>query len=143
MATPAPTALAHDFPILARDGLVYLDSASTAQKPRAVLDAMENLLLRHNANVHRGTYPLAVEATDRYEADPTLLKKFPDQLGVSFSDGTFHLGGDERTEGVDPQREGYPAGQAVGAIDELIPAGDIVRAMVQEAGRVIAKISAY
>jgi enoyl-[acyl-carrier protein] reductase II len=81
--------------------------------------------------------------TDRYEADPTLLKKFPDQLGVSFTDGTFHLGGDERTEGVDPNREGYPAGQAVGAIDELVPAGDIVRSMVEQAERAIARISAY
>jgi enoyl-[acyl-carrier protein] reductase II len=81
--------------------------------------------------------------TDRYEADPALLKKFPDQLGVSFTDGTFHLGGDERTEGVDPNREGYPAGQAVGAIDALVPAGDIVRSMVEEAERVIAKTSSY
>jgi enoyl-[acyl-carrier protein] reductase II len=81
--------------------------------------------------------------TDRYEADPALLKKFPDQLGVSFTDGTFHLGGDERTEGVDPNREGYPAGQAVGAIDELVPAGDIVRSMVEQAERAIARISAY
>jgi len=76
MATPAPTALAHDFPILARDGLVYLDSAATAQKPRAVLDAMEDLLLHHNANVHRGTYPLAVEATDRYEAARERVARF-------------------------------------------------------------------
>ena len=76
MATPAPTALAHDFPILARDGLVYLDSAATAQKPRAVLDAMEDLLLHHNSNVHRGTYPLAVEATDRYEAARERVARF-------------------------------------------------------------------
>ncbi len=76
MATPAPTALAHDFPILARDGLVYLDSAATAQKPRVVLDAMEDLLLHHNANVHRGTYPLAVEATDRYEAARARVARF-------------------------------------------------------------------
>ncbi len=71
--------------------------------------------------------------TDRYDADPTLLKKFPEQLGVSFSEGTFHLGGDEHTEGVDPDREGYPAGQAVGAISALIPAGDLVRSIVAEA----------
>ncbi len=76
MATPAPTALAHDFPILARDGLVYLDSAATAQKPRVVLDAMEDLLLHHNSNVHRGTYPLAVEATDRYEAARERVARF-------------------------------------------------------------------
>ena len=67
MTLIADTALAHEFPILRREGLVYLDSAATAQKPRVVVEAMEDLLLRHNANVHRGTYPLAIEATDRYE----------------------------------------------------------------------------
>ncbi|HEY5144802.1 MAG TPA: SufS family cysteine desulfurase [Solirubrobacteraceae bacterium] len=92
MATPAPTALAHDFPILARDGLVYLDSASTAQKPRAVLDAMEDLLLRHNANVHRGTYPLAVEATDRYEAARERVARF---TGSSARETIFAKNGTE------------------------------------------------
>jgi enoyl-[acyl-carrier protein] reductase II len=77
------------------------------------------------------------DTTDRYDADPSLLKKFPDQLGVAFNDGTFHLGGDENTTGVDPRREGYPAGQAVGAITEVIAAGDIVRSIVEEAQRVI------
>lgn len=81
------------------------------------------------------------DTTDRYDADPTLLKKFPDQLRVAFNDGTFHLGGDETTDGVDPRREGYPAGQAVGAITSIEPAGDIVRAIVGEAERVIAGLS--
>jgi enoyl-[acyl-carrier protein] reductase II len=108
-----------------------------------ILETLEDGTVISRAFSGKTMRVLRNDTTDRYEADPTLLKKFPDQLGVSFADGTFHLGGDERTEGVDPQREGYPAGQAVGAIDELIPAGDIVRAMVQEAERVIAKISAY
>jgi len=77
------------------------------------------------------------DTTDSYDADPTLLKKFPDQLGVAFHDGTFHLGGDENTVGVDPHREGYPAGQSVGAITTIVPAGDIVRSIVEEAQRVI------
>ena len=77
------------------------------------------------------------DTTDRYDADPSLLKKFPDQLAVAFHDGTFHLGGDEHTSGIDPHREGYPAGQAVGAITSVVPAGDIVRSIVEEAQRVI------
>jgi enoyl-[acyl-carrier protein] reductase II len=81
------------------------------------------------------------ETTDRYEADPSLLKKFPEQLAVSVKDGTFHLGGDENTLGVDPRREGYPAGQAVGGIEALEPAGDIVRSMVAEAERVLAELA--
>jgi cysteine desulfurase / selenocysteine lyase len=60
-----------DFPILDRsfDGrqLVYLDSASTAQKPQVVIDALAEHLSAHNANVHRGVYALAQEADAAYE----------------------------------------------------------------------------
>jgi cysteine desulfurase / selenocysteine lyase len=60
-----------DFPILTRafDGrpLVYLDSASTAQKPQVVIDALAKHLRAHNANVHRGVYALALEADTAYE----------------------------------------------------------------------------
>lgn len=58
--------VAEQFPFLARD-LVYLDSAATAQKPQVVLDSVQASLALHNANIHRGVYPLAVEATDRFE----------------------------------------------------------------------------
>ena len=65
-------ALRADFPILSRrvNGapLVYLDSAATSQKPVAVLDAMDAYYRETNANVHRGVYTLAAEATDRFEA---------------------------------------------------------------------------
>ncbi|MDQ6810346.1 MAG: SufS family cysteine desulfurase [Actinomycetota bacterium] len=60
-----------DFPIFARrfDGreLVYLDSASTAQKPEAVIEALAEHLRNHNANVHRGVYALAQEADAAYD----------------------------------------------------------------------------
>ncbi len=66
------TALRADFPILDREvhgrPLVYLDSAATSQKPQAVLDAMDAYYRETNANVHRGVYELAAEATERYEA---------------------------------------------------------------------------
>ncbi|MHB1087490.1 MAG: NAD(P)H-dependent flavin oxidoreductase [Acidimicrobiales bacterium] len=81
------------------------------------------------------------DTTDLYEAQPSLLKKFPEQLSVSFTNGTFHLGGDEETLGVDPSRECYPAGQAVGAIDALVPAGDIVRSMASTAEAVLAQLA--
>ena len=61
-----------DFPILARHvhgkPLVYLDSAATSQKPVQVLDAMDAYYRETNANVHRGVYELAAEATARFEA---------------------------------------------------------------------------
>ena len=66
-----PAAVASEFPILSRvdDGkpLVYLDSAATAQKPAAVIDRMAELQRNSNANIHRGVYPLAQEATDAFE----------------------------------------------------------------------------
>ncbi|MEW6581895.1 MAG: cysteine desulfurase [Actinomycetota bacterium] len=68
-------ALKADFPILARKvhgkPLVYLDSAATSQKPQVVLDAMDAYYRETNANVHRGVYELAAEATARYEAGRT------------------------------------------------------------------------
>ena len=60
-----------DFPILSRsvDGhpLVYLDSAATSQKPRAVIDAEVAFLTNENAAVHRGAHTLAAEATELFE----------------------------------------------------------------------------
>jgi enoyl-[acyl-carrier protein] reductase II len=71
--------------------------------------------------------------TDHFDAHPDELKKFPEQLGVSYGAGTMHLGGDSFTEGVDVERECYPAGQGVGAITELVPAAELVRRFVAEA----------
>ena len=69
-----------DFPILAREvhggRLVYLDSANTSQKPRAVLDAMESYYERSNANVHRGTYKIAEEATAALEGGRAKVRRF-------------------------------------------------------------------
>jgi cysteine desulfurase / selenocysteine lyase len=48
--------------------LVYLDNAATSQKPRAVLDALNDYYERDNANVHRGIHELSRRATDAYEA---------------------------------------------------------------------------
>ncbi len=67
MSAAGTAAPAADFPALQRDGLVYLDSAASAQKPRVVIDAMADMAAHHYANIHRGVYPLAVEATDRFE----------------------------------------------------------------------------
>jgi cysteine desulfurase / selenocysteine lyase len=69
-----------DFPILERtiDGqpLVYLDSAATAQKPRAVLDALRGYYERSNANVHRSIHTLGEEATELFEAARDRVRAF-------------------------------------------------------------------
>ena len=72
-ATAVPTELdvRADFPILAREingrRLVYLDSSSTSQKPEQVLAALDDYYRNHNANIHRGVYPLAQEADALFE----------------------------------------------------------------------------
>ncbi len=69
-----------DFPILAREiggrRLVYLDSAASSQKPRPVLWAMDEYYETRHANVHRGVYALAEEATAAYEAGRRAVARF-------------------------------------------------------------------
>ena len=60
-------AVRREFPVLEERGVVYLDSAATAQKPRAVLDAVYDAMAFHNANIHRGVYSLSQEATAAFE----------------------------------------------------------------------------
>ncbi|MEM6699458.1 MAG: SufS family cysteine desulfurase [Bacteroidota bacterium] len=48
--------------------LVYLDSAATTQKPRVVIDGIQQFYERENANIHRGLYDLAAKATNKYES---------------------------------------------------------------------------
>lgn len=61
-----------DFPIFEKlsngKRLVYLDSAATAQKPLAVLQALQQFYVKTNANVHRAMYSLSIAATEQYEA---------------------------------------------------------------------------
>ena len=68
MGLYAGTALQHEFPTLDREGLVYLDSAATSQTPRSVIEAMTSYYETTRSSVHRGVYPLAVEATELFES---------------------------------------------------------------------------
>jgi cysteine desulfurase/selenocysteine lyase len=69
-----------DFPVLARSShgrpLAYLDSGATSQKPRAVIEAVESFYSHSNANIHRGVYELAQEATDLYEGARARIAEF-------------------------------------------------------------------
>jgi cysteine desulfurase / selenocysteine lyase len=72
--------LKQDFPIFEREvngkRLVYLDSASSSQKPQVVLDAMDDCYRRYYANIHRGVYAIAEEATAAFEAARTKVARF-------------------------------------------------------------------
>lgn len=70
-----------DFPILNQnqteeDRIIYFDSAATSQKPKAVIQAITDYYEKFNANPHRGTYRLSMEATDCMEGAREALKQF-------------------------------------------------------------------
>ncbi len=77
---PTPADRRVDFPIFDREvhgkPLVYFDNAATAQRPRAVLDAMTAYYERFNANIHRGVHSLSEEATEQFEAAREQMRAF-------------------------------------------------------------------
>ena len=80
-ADPKLEGIIADFPILARPTsrgkrLVYLDSAATSQKPRAVIQALVDYYEQYNANIHRGVYEIAERATEAYEQARVKVARF-------------------------------------------------------------------
>ena len=88
-----------DFPILRRivhgQPLVYLDSAASSQKPRQVLEAMQNYYERTHANVHRSIHTLGEEATEVYEAARNAVRVF---VGARFREEIIFTRG--TTDGI-------------------------------------------
>ena len=88
-----------DFPILRRivhgHPLVYLDSAASSQKPRQVLEAMQNYYERTHANVHRSIHTLGEEATEVYEAARNAVRVF---VGARFREEIIFTRG--TTDGI-------------------------------------------
>jgi len=87
-----PIALRVDFPVLAREvhgkPLAYLDNAASTQKPRAVIEALDEFYYAHYANIHRGVHTLSEEATVAYEEARDKVTAFihaPDRRGVVFT----------------------------------------------------------
>ena len=84
-----------DFPILSRQvngkPLVYLDNGASAQKPKAVIDAITRAYSQEYANVHRGLHTLSNISTDNYEAVRGKLARFlnaPSEAEIVFTSGT-------------------------------------------------------
>lgn len=78
--------------------------------------------------------------TKYFEQHPEELAPFPNQALRSMRDGAMNLGSDDWSN-IDPEKECYPAGQGVGAIHGLVPAGELVRRFVQEAEEVLERTS--
>lgn len=103
----------NDFPIFSNNaGLIYLDSAASAQKPLAVIDAMDDFVKRHYANVHRGTYYLSEMATIAYENARHTVADF---LSVADRDIIFTRGA---TESINLVAQTF--GRTLNAGDEII-----------------------
>jgi len=86
-----PGSIRKEFPLLARPGLHYLDSAATAQMPESVIDALHKFGTTLRANVYGGVYSLAREALARYEAARADVARFlgaASSLEVVFTYGT-------------------------------------------------------
>jgi len=90
-----PEFLRRDFPILGNPvsgkRLVFLDSAASAQKPRAVIDAMSRFQENDYANIHRGVYELSARATEAYEQAREKVRRFlnaEDAAEIVFTRGT-------------------------------------------------------
>ena len=79
------------FPIFINNpGLVYLDNAATTQKPGSVIESLVEFYTKHNANVHRGLYPLSEQATTLFEEARIKIAKFinADPEEIIFTSGT-------------------------------------------------------
>ena len=111
-----PYAARAQFPILSRQvngkPLVYLDSAASAQKPRAVIEAMTRSMEHSYANVHRGLHTLANETTDAYEAARRSVARF---VGAGEHEIVFTKGG---TEAINLVAAGIGASLVAG--DEIV-----------------------
>jgi len=83
---------------------------------------------------------IANERTAYFDQHPDELSPFPEQMLLSITQGVLHLPTGPDDPDVDPTRECYPSGQGVGAIDELVPAGELVGRLMAEAEAALARV---
>ena len=85
---------------------------------------------------------IANERTTYFDRHPDELALFPEQMLTSIAQGVLHLPTGPDDPDIDPSRECYPSGQGVGAIDELVPAGELVGRLMAEAHVALARLGA-
>ena len=83
----------NNFPIFKskEKNFIYLDSASTSQKPQSVIDSVSSYYDSYSANIHRALYEIGEKATDKYESVREKVRQFmnvPDSHSIIFSSGT-------------------------------------------------------
>ena len=87
----AKESLRSDFPIFNDSNLVYLDNASTTQKPQQVLDTIQSMYSESNANVHRAIYDIGSQATEKFENSRKKISNFihaQSEKEIIFTSGT-------------------------------------------------------
>ena len=119
------------------------EARTTPGYKEALIRAKEDSTVISRAYSGKTMRVLKNKYTDWWDDHPEELKPFPIQAMRSFQDGAFHLALGPEAEDVDPEKECYPAGQGTGAIQELVPAGELVRRFVEEAEQAIAAASKY
>ena len=118
-----------DFPILSRQvngrPLVYLDNGASAQKPRAVIEAVTRAYAEEYANVHRGLHYLSNLATEKYEAVRGIIARFlkaPHEDEIVFTSGT--------TEGINLVSYGWAA-------PRMAPGDEIVLSVLEHHANIV------
>jgi enoyl-[acyl-carrier protein] reductase II len=116
------------------------EARSTPGYKDALLETAEDGTVISRAYTGKTLRAIENSYTKYFEQHPDELQPFPNQMIRSTGDKAMHLGGDEWSD-VDPDKECYPAGQGVGAIHEIVPAGELVRRFVIEAEEALEKAS--
>jgi cysteine desulfurase/selenocysteine lyase len=118
-----------DFPILSREingrPLVYLDNGASAQKPRAVIDAVTTAYSMEYSNVHRGLHTLSTIATEKYEAVRGTVARF---LGAGSEDEIILNSG--TTEGINTVAYGW-------AMPRFEPGDEIVLSVMEHHANIV------
>jgi len=79
--------------------------------------------------------------TKAFDAEGGVPEPFPMQVVKTMHEGANHLGGDPSTPDIDPDKEFWPAGQGVGSINDLVPAGELVERFVREAEEALGTVT--
>jgi enoyl-[acyl-carrier protein] reductase II len=115
------------------------EARSVAGYKEALLAGADDSTVVTRAYTGKTCRVLSNEWTRHFDEHPDELQPFPAQVLASMAAGANHLGAADGTD-VDVDREFFPAGQGVGAIDSLVPAGELVRQIVDDAERTMNRL---